>query len=61
MFNDAVSLVMYYMKRASSLSKEESMKIKGFLTQTLADFCYYPKYVYILLFIIQVIMSCCQS
>lgn len=60
MFNDAVSLVMYYMKRASSLSKEESMKIKGFLTQTLADFCYYPKYVYIL-FIIQVIMSCCQS
>ena len=49
MFNDAVSLVMYYMKRASSLSKEESMKIKGFLTQTLADFCYYPKYVNILL------------
>jgi paired amphipathic helix protein Sin3a len=31
------------MKRASSLSKEEATKIKGFLTHTLAEFFYYPK------------------
>lgn len=43
-FNDAVALVMYYMKRASSLTKEEATKIKGFLTHTLSEFCYYPRY-----------------
>ncbi|XP_019864517.1 PREDICTED: paired amphipathic helix protein Sin3a [Amphimedon queenslandica] len=41
-FNDAVGLVMYYMKRASSLTKEEATKVKVFLTRTLSAFCYYP-------------------
>ena len=43
MFNDAIGLVMYYMKRASSLTKEEAMKVKGFLTHSLSAFCYYPE------------------
>ena len=42
-FADAVGLVMYYLKRASSMQREDAVKIRSFLTQTLADFCYYEK------------------
>ena len=42
-YNDAVSMVMYYMKKASSLSREEAVKIKFFLVQTLPDFCYHSR------------------
>ena len=34
---------MYYMKRASSLQREDATKIRSFLTHTLADFCFYPR------------------
>ena len=36
---------MYYLKRASSMQRDDAVKIRSFLTQTLADFCYYDKYV----------------
>ena len=42
-YNDAVALVMYYMKKASSLSRDESVKIKYFMIHTLADFCYHHR------------------
>jgi paired amphipathic helix protein Sin3a len=42
-FADAVGLVMYYLKRASSMQRDDAVKIRSFLTQTLADFCYYDK------------------
>ena len=41
-FNDAVSLVMYYIKRASSVPRDEALKIRSFLTHTLADLFFYP-------------------
>lgn len=41
-FNDAVSLVTYYIKRASSVPREEALKIRSFLTHTLADLLFYP-------------------
>lgn len=44
-YNDAVGLVVYYMKRTTSLSKEDSDKIKLFLTHTLSDFLYFPRLV----------------
>ena len=44
-FADAVGLVTYYMKRASSLQHEEALKIRSFLTHTLADLCYYQRWV----------------
>ena len=44
-YNDAVGLVMYYTKRASSLQHGDALKIKSFLTVTLSDFFFYPRYV----------------
>ncbi|XP_064388294.1 paired amphipathic helix protein Sin3a-like isoform X2 [Halichondria panicea] len=42
-FNDAVGLVMYYTKRASSLQHSDALKIRSLLTMTLADFFFYPR------------------
>ncbi len=42
-FNDAVGLVMYYTKRASSLQHSDALKIRSLLTITLADFFFYPR------------------
>ncbi len=44
-FGDAIGLVMYYLKRASSVQKDEAVKIRSFLTQTLAQFFFYPRLV----------------
>ena len=44
-YNDAVGLVMYYTKRASSLQHSDALKIKSFLTVTLSEFFFYPRYV----------------
>ena len=44
MFSDAVGLVMYYTKRASSLQHNDALKIKSFLTHTLSSLLYYPRY-----------------
>ncbi len=43
-YNDAVGLVMYYTKRASSLRHSDAFKIRSLLTVTLADFFFYPRY-----------------
>ena len=43
-FADAVGLVMYYLKRASTMQREDAIKIRSFLTHTLADFCFYERY-----------------
>ena len=42
-YNDAVGLVMYYTKRASSLQHSDALKIRSFLTVTLADYFFYPR------------------
>ncbi len=44
-FFDAVGLIMYYTKIASSLNHSDALKIRSFLTYTLPDLCYYPRLV----------------
>ena len=41
--DDAVGLIMYYTKIASSLNHTDTLKIRAFLTHTLPDLCYYPR------------------
>ncbi len=41
--DDAVGLVMYYTKIASSLTHSDALKIRSFLTQTIPDLCYYSR------------------
>ncbi len=42
---DAVGLIMYYTKIASSLNHSDALKIRSFLAYTLPDLCYYPRLV----------------
>ncbi len=44
-FFDAVGLIMYYTKIASSLNHSDALKIRSFLAYTLPDLCYYPRLV----------------
>ena len=44
-FEDAVGLIMYHAKIASTLNRIDALKIRSFLSHTLPDLCYYPKYV----------------
>ncbi len=40
---DAVGLIMYYTKIASSLNHTDAVKIRSFLTHTLPDLCYHQR------------------
>jgi hypothetical protein len=41
--DDAVGLIMYYTKIASSLNHADALKIRSFLTHTLPDILFYPR------------------
>ena len=58
MFTDAVGLVMYYTKRASSLQHSDALKIKSFLTHTLSSILYYPRYMYMYAYTVHASSNC---